>query len=104
MPQGTKDVPGNKDCQALYGAGTLSMAMGMNNFDAIVFLTQGYAMSIKDMVAAFYVVDDTKLNDGADQIATIECHNKKGKALGRAGTIGGDRPSVCDNPTFSIKR
>ena len=83
------------------------MAMGMNNFDAIVFLTQfnlGYAMSIKDMVAAFYVVDDTKPNDGADQIATIECHNKKGKALGRAGTIGGDSPKVCDNPTFSIKR
>lgn len=47
----------------MYGAGTLSMALGFNNLDSIAFLIQfndGYAMTIKDMAAAFYVVDETK--------------------------------------------
>ncbi|KAK4697792.1 COMPASS component SWD3, partial [Lecanoromycetidae sp. Uapishka_2] len=105
--QGTADVPGNPNCQALYGAGTLSLAMGMNNFDAIVFLTQfnqGYAMSIKDMAAAYYVVDETKPGDGSDKIATITCNNNKGIPAGKAGIVGGDPSTVCDNPTFAINR
>ena len=83
------------------------MAMGMNNFDAIVFLTQfnqGYAMTIKAMAAEFYVVDDTKRGDGADKIATIECHNNKGVPAGRAGIVGADNPKLCNHPTFSVKR
>ncbi|KAL9602195.1 MAG: hypothetical protein Q9179_002621 [Wetmoreana sp. 5 TL-2023] len=105
--KGTADVPGNPDCQALYGAGTLSMALGFNNFDAIIFLQQfndGYAMTIKDMAAAFYVVDPDKEGDGSDKIATIECNNSKGVPGGRAGTVGKDSPKLCNDPHFLIKR
>jgi hypothetical protein len=83
------------------------MAMGMNNFDAIVFLQQfndGYAITIKDMAAAFYVVDPEKQDDGSDKIATIVCHNSKGVAAGRAGMLGADSSKVCANPEFKIKR
>ena len=104
---GTKDVPGNKDCQALFGSGTLTQSLKMNNFDTIAFMIQfndGYAMSIKDLAAAFYVVDKNKPNDGADKIATIECDNHKGTPAGRAGIIGGDSSKVCARPSFHIKR
>lgn len=83
------------------------MAMGFDNFDAIVFLiqfNQGYAMSIADMAAAFYVVDETKPGDGSNKMATITCHNNKGVTAGRAGTIGADSPLVCDNPVFALNR
>ena len=48
--KGTTDVPGNPNCTALYGSGTLSTVFGLNNFDSIAFLiqyNQGYPMSIK---------------------------------------------------------
>jgi hypothetical protein len=83
------------------------MAMGMNNFDSIVFLTQfnqGYAMSIPEMAKNFYVVDETKQGNGSDKMATITCHNKPGTPAGRAGTIGGDNPKWCDNPVFALNR
>ncbi len=83
------------------------MAMGMNNFDAIVFLQQfnnGYPMTIRDIAAAFYVVDPNKKGDGGDKIATIECHNTKGTPAGRAGVLGGESRTVCDKPEFKIKR
>ena len=83
------------------------MAMGMDNFDSIVFLTQfnqGYAMSIPEMAKAFYVVDETKQGDGADKMATITCHNNKGTPAGRAGIVGADPPNVCNNPVFAINR
>ena len=105
--KGTKDTPGNPDCQALYGAGTLSSVLGFNNFDAIVFLqqfNQGYPMSIKDMAAAFYVIDPTKKGDGGDKIATIDCHNKRGTPAGRAGVIGGDNFALCNHPEFLVNR
>ena len=54
------------------------MALGLNNSDAIVFLqhfNDGYAMTIKDMAPAFYVVDTDKEGDGNDKIATIECRS-----------------------------
>ena len=91
--QSTKDVRGNKDCQALYSAGTLSIAIGLKNFDAIIFLqpfNDGYPITIKDMAAAFYVVDPEKQGDGGDKIATIECQNSKGVTAGRAGILGVD--------------
>ena len=100
-------MPGNQDCQALYGAGTLSLALGFDNFDAIIFLQQfndGYAMTIKDMAAAFYVTDPEKPDDGGDKIATIRCHNSKGIAAGKAGIVGADSPKVCNKPEFLIKR
>ena len=83
------------------------MALGFYNFDSIAFLTHfndGYAMSIKDMATAFYVIDETKSGDGNDKIATITCHNKKGTPAGRAGVIGGDRENVCDDPEFKLNR
>ena len=100
-------MPGNKDCQALYGAGTLSLALGFNNFDAIIFLQQfndGYPMTIKDMAAAFHVIDPEKTDDGKDKIATIDCHNKKGVNEGKVGIVGADDPTLCNSPEFLIKR
>ena len=82
------------------------MALGMSNFDAIVFLQQfnnGYPMTIKDMAAAFYVVDPGKKGDGGDKIATIECHNSIG-VPGRTGVVGADDPKLCDKPEFLVKR
>ena len=83
------------------------MAMGMDNFDAIVFLTQfnqGYAMSIPEIAAAFYVVDETKPGDGSDKMATITCHNNMGTPAGKAGIVGADPPHECDNPVFALNR
>lgn len=83
------------------------MALGMNNFDSIVFLinfNSGYAMSIPDMANSFYVIDESKPGDGSDKVATITCHNNKCVEAGKAGCIGGDPPEVCDNPTFAINR
>lgn len=83
------------------------MALEMNNFDAIVFLQQfndGYPMSIKEIAAAFYVVDETKKGDGNDKMATITCHNEKPVSAGRAGAVGGHSPKVCDKPEFKINR
>lgn len=83
------------------------MALGMNNFDSIVFLTNfndGYAMSIPDIAKKFYVIDEKKNGDGVDKVATITCHNEKGVPGGRAGIIGADSPKVCNNPEFKINR
>ena len=83
------------------------MALGMNNFDSIVFLinfNSGYAMSIPDMANSFYVIDESKPGDGSDKLATITCHNNKCVLAGKAGCIGGDPPEVCNNPTFAINR
>ena len=62
-------------------------------------------MTIKDMAAAFYVIDPNKKGDGDDKIATIDCHNSKGADVGgKAGTVGADDPTKCNHPAFSIKR
>lgn len=74
----------------------------MKNFDAVVFLAHfndGYPMTIKDMAANFYVVDEKKKGDGADKFATITCHPKPPSRLG-----GGDKPGWCDKPEFAINR
>ncbi len=47
-------------------------------------------MTIKDIVAAFYVIDPTKSGEGGEKIATIHCHDKRGVPTGRAGIVGGD--------------
>ena len=84
------------------------MALGMDNFDSVVFLQQfnkGYPMTIKDMTAAFYVTDPNKKGDGSDKIATIDCHNSKPANVGGiADTVGADDPTKCNHPAFSIKR
>ena len=97
----------NPNCQALYGAGTLSSALGLHNFDAIAFLLYfnlGYAMSIKEIAAAFYVIDPTKSGDGDDKVATINCNNRAAQEAGKGGLITADPPSLCNHPTFSINR
>ena len=96
----------------MYGSGSLAMSLGLNNFDSIVLLEQfnnGYPMSIPDMAAIFYVVDETKPGDGSDKMATITCHNSLGPVPnGRAGELdqhmNGDDPKWCDNPVFAINR
>jgi hypothetical protein len=83
------------------------MALGLNNFDSIVFLEQfnnGYPMTIKDMAANFYVVNEHKKGDGADKLATITCHNTAPFPVGRSGVIGGDNPKWCNKPEFAINR
>ena len=105
--EGTDDVPGNPDCQALYGSGTLALALGMNNFDSIAFqinFNDGYAMTIPEIAQNFYVIDDQKEGDGADKIATISCNNKKCIKGGRIGCAGGDDKKLCNHPTFAIHR
>ena len=79
----------------------------MNNFDAIAFLQQfndGYAMTIKDIAPAFYVVDPERKGDSDDRIAIIKCRNKKGVQSGKAGVLGRDDPKLCANPEFKINR
>lgn len=83
------------------------MAMGMNNFDSIAFLTQfneGYAMTIKAISKEFHVVDEHKEGDGGDKVATIKCHNSKGVPGPRGTTFGADSPKQCNDPTFHINR
>jgi len=85
--KGDGNNPGNKDCQIVYGAGTLSMALGMSNFDTIVFLTHfniGMHMTIPEIAKGFYVVDENKKGDGADKMATISCHAKNATTQFRA--------------------
>ncbi|KAK4695152.1 hypothetical protein P7C71_g2545, partial [Lecanoromycetidae sp. Uapishka_2] len=103
--KGTDQIPGNPNCQALYGAGTVAGMLGMTNFDAIVFLINfnaGYAMSIPEIAQNFYVADPTKPNDGSDKVAVINCNNNKCTTAQKAGCIGGDSPKVCNNPTFKV--
>ncbi len=63
----------------------------------------GYPMSIKDIAAAFYVIDPTKKGDGDNEVATIDCNNKYG-APAKDRLIGGDNFLLCNHPTFAIKR
>ena len=105
--KGTKDMPGNPDCQAGYGTGALALALMLSNFVATVFLQQfnnGFPMTIKEMAAAFYVTDSDKKGDGNDKMAIINCHNNKGTQEGIAGVIGADDPKVCNKPEFKLNR
>ena len=92
-------MPGNKDCRALYGAGTLSVTLGLNNFDAIALLIQfndGYPITIKELAAAFR---------SQDKIATFECHNKpRAGPFGKEQIYTGDDPTLCVAPTYAIDR
>lgn len=134
--KGNKDVPGNPDCQvriiahryrstsrewktqicsvpltepkqALYGPGTLTGTLKLNNFDSVAFLLQfndGYPMTIPEMAAQFYVVNPKVAKDGQDKIATIKCNNGGWYQNPRFGTSSGDNPSLCNHPTYQINR
>lgn len=91
--------------QALYGAGTISSVLKMDNFDSAVFLINynfGFAMTIPELAEKFYVVDPTKEGDGNDKVATIHCNNTKG-VPSRSGWLG-DKPGLCNHPFYSINR
>lgn len=98
---------GNPNCTAVFGPGVLSLVFGWNNFDSIAFLiqyNQGYAMALPEIADNFYNLDDPKnTGNGADQIATIECNNKKGEANAYGGWSGDD-PTKCNHPTFQLNR
>lgn len=82
------------------------MALGMSNFDTIVFLTQfnkGFAMTIPELAKSFYVVDENRKGDGADEMATISCHAKNCPNPVRGCLMGTDI-TQCENPTFAINR
>lgn len=91
---------------AVYGPGTISSALGLNNFDAIAFLlrfNEGYPMSIPDMANAFHVIDPMIVGDGDDAPATIDCRNKPQRQL-PDGSFLGDDPDLCMHPLYAIKR
>ena len=110
------DFIGDKSCQVLYGPGTIAFALGMENYDAVYFFlkfNQGYPMSIPDIAKAFTMLDappsgnsiQTTVIGGslaANAVASIECNNKPG-ALSKYGWEG-DKPTLCNHPTFSINR
>ena len=62
--------------QRCTGPSVIAMSFKWDNFDPIAFLLQynnGYAMTIPEIASAFYIIDSSKPNDGADKIATITC-------------------------------
>ena len=94
--EGTKDLPGNKDCQTVMTSGVLSFALSMTNFDAIVFLEQyneGSPMTVPEIASQWYVIDPLKEKDGSDKIAVIDCHNEQSARGATAGSIGGEDPT-----------
>ena len=107
---------GDKSCQVLYGPGTIAFALGMENYDAVVFLlkfNQGYPMSIPNIAKAFTMLDAPPSGDSiqttviggslaANAVASIECNNKPG-APSKYGWEG-DKPDLCNHPKFSINR
>lgn len=83
------------------------MALGMSNFDTIVFLTHfndGYAMSTAEIAKAFYVVDETKDGDGSDKMATITCHPQTCPPNPPHGCLESTDIEECKDPTFAINR
>lgn len=110
----------NPNCTLLYGPGIIGASLGWDHFDSIVFLlhyNHGYAMSLHSMAAAFYIVDPLKPGDGADQIATINCHSHRADCTrlrcsnpdvhqthcGRFRCPYAQR-AVCGKPTFTLNR
>lgn len=100
---------GNPNCTAVFGPGVLSLVFNWNNFDSIAFLiqyNQGYAMTLPEIANAFYDIDDpanSNNGDGSNQIATINCNNKKGEANAFGGWAGDD-PTQCNHPSYQLNR
>ena len=95
----------NPNCTAMYGPSVIAITFKWDNFDPIAFLLQfnnGYSMSIPEIAAAFYVVDPSKPNDGADKIATITC-TPPTRGCGRFSCPPVDR-SLCATAKFAINR
>lgn len=82
------------------------MSLKLDNFDAIVFLihvNQGYPMSLKEIAAAFTVVDIKRNDvDSNKHIAAINCNNR-GQRNTKYGPVGDD-PDLCNHPTYTINR
>lgn len=98
---------GNPNCTAVFGPGVLSLVFKWDNFDSTAFLIQyneGYAMTLPEIANAFYDINDPKNSgDGSNQIATINCNNKKGMQ-NRWGQSLGDDMSKCNHPSFQLNR
>lgn len=98
---------GNPNCTAVFGPGVLSLVFEWDNFDSITFLIQyneGYAMTLPEIANAFYNINDPKNSgDGSNQIATINCNNKKG-IQDRWGVSMRDDMSKCNHPSFQLNR
>ena len=95
----------NPNCTALYGPGVLSLAFKWDNFDPIAFLLQynaGFAMTIPEIATAFYLIDPSKPNDGADKAATITC-NPPTRVCNRFNCPG-VKKKICGTATFSLNR
>ena len=61
-------------------------------------------MTIKDMVAAFHVVDESKEGDGDDKKAIIKCHNSLGTPVNWVGFVDGDDSKKCAHPEYVVNR
>ena len=93
----------NPNCTALYGPGVIGTSLKWDNFDPIAFLLQyneGYAMSLPEIAAAFYIVDPSKPGDGADRIATITCQQQRSGCT-RFSCPGADR-GICGKASFKL--
>lgn len=91
--KGTADLPGNPNCTAIYGSGTLSSVLGLNNFDSIAFLiqyNQGYPMSIP--------VRHSACRNSALKVAPKSWTNDSAKTVGHRSCM------VCHRPDCEKQR
>lgn len=100
----TPEQTANPNCVAVYGPGLLAKLFNLPIFSIVAFLVHfnnGFAMTIPDMVNAFYTITPNIPHDGDDQVATINCHN----AVAPHDNLGGpDDPDsdYCLKPSYYI--
>ncbi len=83
----------------------------MHNFDSVTYLihhNEGKAMAITDMAKTFHI-NGTDEEANAKAVATINCNNKPqywapGVGGKNGGTLMGDDPTICNQPTFAVNR
>ena len=100
---GTPPSPG---CQAVYGAGTLAVALKLTNYEATVlsvWANDGYAISIPNLAAKMCVMDDTAKNQCSNAPFRVDCKNRLGQGGPHGETIGGTGFTNCDSPTYNVQ-
>lgn len=83
----------------------MPLAFKWDNFDPIAFLLQfndGFAMTLPEIASAFYIVDPSKPNDGADKMATITC--KPPARDCNHFNCPGVKKNLCGTATFALNR
>lgn len=105
----TKSSPGtppSPGCQAVYGAGTLAVALKLTNYEATVlsvWANDGYAISIPNLAAKMCIMDDTEKNQCSNAPFQVDCKNRLGQSGPHGETIGGTGFTNCDSPTYNVQ-